>query len=93
MPDVYRAKEPFAYTDKQGVPRSVCVGDLISGDDPNFKGKEGLYELVQVAAARLAASTETASAAPGERRSRAKRQADHQPKPASAPEPKQETEQ
>lgn len=97
MSEIYRATEPFAYTDKQGVPRSVCVGDLMSGDDPNFKGKEGLYELVQVAAAR-ASKTETTSAGPGESRSRSKRlgraKADPDPTPAEpeAPETPAETE-
>lgn len=70
---VFRAREAFAYTDKQGVPRVIRPGDLVSSDDPNFKGKEHLFETVEVAAARAAgvetATVETTTAEPGERRS------------------------
>ena len=85
MPDIFRATQAFAFTDKSGTPRSICAGDLISADDPNFKGKEHLFEPVEVAAAR-AVKTETASAAPGELRTRsvAKKA------PAKAAEPKPE---
>ncbi len=67
MADVYRAREAFAYTDKQGVPRVVTAGHLMSSNDPDFKGKEHLFEPVEVAAARVA-SVEQATAAPGEMR-------------------------
>jgi hypothetical protein len=69
MPDVYRAKEPFAFTDKNGVPRSIVPGDLMTGGDPNLKGREHLFERVEVAAARAVNVVEDASAAPGELRS------------------------
>lgn len=65
---VYRAREAFAFTDKQGVPRVVTAGHLMSDDDPNFKGKEKLFEPVEVAAAR-AAGVEEATAEPGALRS------------------------
>lgn len=64
----YRAKEPFAFTDVNGVPRSVVPGDLFDGDDPNLKGKLGLFEPVE-AAAKRAAGVEDASAEPGSLRS------------------------
>lgn len=73
MAEVFRAREAFAYTDKQGVPRVVAPGHLMSSNDPNFKGKEHLFEPVEVAAAREAHTTdsnvETATAEPGARRS------------------------
>lgn len=69
MPDVYRAKEPFAFTDKNGVPRSIVPGDLMTAGDPNLKGREHLFERVEVAAARATNVVEDASAAPGELRS------------------------
>lgn len=75
---IHRAIEAFAYGDKSGVPRSVAPGDLMSSDDPNFKGREHLFEKVEVAADRQSAeptkppkppTVETATAEPGERRS------------------------
>lgn len=64
---VVRAKEPFAYTDTNGVPRTVCTGDLFTDSDPCVKKRPHLFEAVEVAAARGASrATETASAAPGE---------------------------
>lgn len=69
MADVFRAREAFAYTDKQGVPRVVSPGFLISSDDPNYKGKEHLFEPVEAAAARSAGAVEEATAEPGVPRS------------------------
>lgn len=80
MTEIFRATQAFAFTDKNGTPRSVCAGDLFSSDDPDYKGKEHLFETVEVAAARASKAatgkattskaTETASAAPGEQRAR-----------------------
>jgi hypothetical protein len=66
---VYRAKEPFAYTSKSGVPRSIVPGDLMFDGDPDLKGREHLFERVEDAAARTKSVVEDASAAPGELRS------------------------
>lgn len=66
---IVRAKEPFAYTDATGVPRIVNPGQLFDADDPAVAKRANLFEPVEVAAARTAAATETASAAPGEARS------------------------
>ncbi|MCH9728387.1 MAG: hypothetical protein K0U84_01665 [Actinomycetia bacterium] len=60
---VVRAKEPFAYTDTNGVPRTVRTGDLFNDNDPCVRKRPHLFETVEVAASR---ATETASAAPGE---------------------------
>jgi hypothetical protein len=65
MPDYYRVKEAFAYGNAVASP-----GQLWSGDNPDLKGREHLFEPVEVAAAR---STETATAGPGESRTRSKR--------------------
>ena len=68
---VLRAKEPFAYTDVTGVPRTVRTGDLFDSADPCVGKYPNLFETVEVAVARsVPAGTETASAAPGEVRSR-----------------------
>ena len=68
MAQVYRAREAFAFNDKQGVPRVVNAGALMSSNDPNFKGKEHLFEPVEFAAAR-ASGVEDATAEPGALRS------------------------
>lgn len=70
MPTV-RAKEPFSY-DADGYSHNVAAGALFDSEDPAVKKRAHLFEAVEVAAARRAAavSTETASAAPGERRTR-----------------------
>jgi hypothetical protein len=52
------------------VPRNFAPGDLIASDDPGFKGREHLFQPVEVAAY---GRTETATSAPGETRSRTKR--------------------
>lgn len=94
MADVYRARSAFAFTDKQGVPRVITVGHLMSSDDPNFKGKEKLFEPVETAAAR-AAGVEDATAEPGAlrslstpRRGRGRKSAfTEEPAPEPTPEP------
>lgn len=67
MPEVFLAIEPFTFTSRGGVPRNIRTGDPISSDDPDFKGREHLFEPALASANR---ATETASAAPGERRNR-----------------------
>ena len=64
---IVRAVEPFAYTDAAGVPRVVSPGQLFETTDPCVIKRPHLFERVEVAAAR---ATETATAAPGETRSR-----------------------
>jgi hypothetical protein len=68
MAEIYRAKEAFAFDGKDGVPQVVRPGDLMSDGDPNFKGKEQLFEKVEVAAQRAVdrpkGKTEEATAKP-----------------------------
>ncbi len=71
---VYRAKEGFSYDDKDGVPRIVVAGSLISDSDPGFKGRESLFEpveehVVAESARRRGKPVEDASAEPNARRS------------------------
>ena len=66
---IFSAKEAFTF-DQGGVPRFFSAGSLVSDDDPGFKGREHLFEPVGVTAATRAATTETATAGPGETRSR-----------------------
>jgi hypothetical protein len=71
---VYRAKESFAYDDKDGVPRIVTPGMLLSDNDPGFKGRESLFEpveehVVAETARRRGKSVEDATAEPNTRRS------------------------
>lgn len=71
---VLRAREAFACADAQGTPRVVRPGDLFDSDDALVVGREGLFEPVEVATQRaesVVAGTgvESATAAPGERRS------------------------
>jgi len=66
---IIRVREAFAAYDKtQKALRSFCPGDLFSSDDPVVKGKEHLFEPVEVAAARNA-GVEDATAEPGALRS------------------------
>lgn len=64
---IVRAKEPFAYTDSTGVPRIVNPGQLFDANDPCVLKRQSLFEPVEVAVAR---ASETATAVPGEARSR-----------------------
>lgn len=69
-----RARESFAFTDKNGIPRVVSAGQEVYADDPNVKGREHLFEAGDARLQRAAnLATETASAAPGERRIRSRR--------------------
>lgn len=70
---VLRVSEAFS-TDVDGVPRVYPAGTLIDSKDPVAKGRERFFAKVEDYVARSNASnagaTETATAAPGERRSR-----------------------
>lgn len=77
---IYAAKEAFTF-DQDGVPRFFASGTLVSDDDPGFKGREHLFQAVEVAAAARAAATETAAAAPGEHRSRTRGRRGPEPTP------------
>lgn len=83
MPTV-RAKEPFSY-DADGYSHNVAAGALFDSEDPAVRKRAHLFEPVEVAAARRAAavSTETASAAPGERRVRTRSHKAESPKEES----------
>lgn len=76
---IVRATQPFAFTDTAGVPRVVRAGDLYDETDPNVKGRENLFEPVETAASRTAAVVETATAAPGEKRSLSRRKTIKEP--------------
>lgn len=79
---IFRAKQPFAYTDATGVPRTVRAGDLFDSGDACLKGRDHLFEPVEVGAERRRATVEDATAAPGEKRSISA------PKPAKKAAPK-----
>jgi len=81
---IYRVKEPFSYTDDRGVPRVMRVGDLVTvGHDAYREKWAHLYEPVAEAAERDASpGTETATAAPGEKRSLSLPDTARQPKTA-----------
>lgn len=65
-----RVKEAHSF-DHQGVPVTMRVGALVADDDPRVKGRERFYEPADTAAAReTGPRSETATAAPGERRTR-----------------------
>ncbi|GLW32270.1 hypothetical protein [Actinoplanes regularis] len=76
---VLRVKESFSY-DRDGVPLVMRAGDLVPDDDPCVAGREVHFELVEDVASRTSTSAvETATAAPGERRSVAKPAAQGKP--------------
>ena len=66
-----RAREPFSFNDINGVPRAVSAGDLFDSADRNVKGREHLFEPVEVDIdrRRKATSVEDATAEPGAKRS------------------------
>jgi hypothetical protein len=72
---IFSANQPFTFTGKNGVPRVITPGVLMSDDDPDYKGKEQFFEPIEVAAARPALSAsgrggvEDASAEPNTKRS------------------------
>lgn len=80
MADIYKANQAFAFTGKSGVPRVFAPGTEISSDDPDFKGKEHLFERVGAGLDRARrvlsgdrGAVETATAEPGEKRTRSRR--------------------
>lgn len=72
---VFRVKEPFSF-DVDGVPVTVKRGALLEEGHPWVAGHEQYMEPAEDAAQRSAGTTpqavETATAAPGERRTRGK---------------------
>lgn len=73
MAETLRAKESFSY-DVKGTPVAVRVGELRPAGHADVKGREHLFEAVEVAAERqrtrgaFTSSVEKATAGPGERR-------------------------
>jgi hypothetical protein len=92
---VYRVLEAFSF-DEGGRPWVMRKGDLVTPSHPAFAGREGLLERVDddvvrrqtmsVSAANNVRATETASAAPGQRRAVSSPPAPEPPSPP-APEP------
>lgn len=76
---IYRCREAFTFTDAQGVPRVITAGALVDSDNPDYAKRLQFFEPVEAAAARNTV-TETATAAPGEIRTRGRR-IKHQPTP------------
>lgn len=66
-----RAREAFSYNDINGVPHNVAPGDLFDSADRNVKGREHLFETVEIAVdrRRKATGVEDATAEPGAKRS------------------------
>jgi len=63
-----RCKEPFA-ADVDGIPRVVPAGTLIDSSDPIVKGRDHLFEPIDVFMSSKAPQVEQATAGPGEKRS------------------------
>lgn len=86
---VLRAREAFACSDAQGTPRVVRPGDLFDSTDPLVTGRETLFEPVEVATQRSEAvvaggsGVESATAAPGEKRSVSPKVSTPEPKTAA----------
>lgn len=69
---VWRVKESYSY-DHVGVPTTVRAGTLLGDEDPRAVGREQYLERAEDAATRTAetrTAVETATAAPGEHRTR-----------------------
>lgn len=70
----HAARESFSFTSTDGMPRFFGTGDLCDDTDPDFRGREHLFQPVEEAAAtahnrrggRGVRAMETATAAPGE---------------------------
>lgn len=70
----HAARESFSFTSIDGMPRFFGTGDLVDDTDPDFRGREHLFQPVEEAAAvahnrrglHPSRSMETATAAPGE---------------------------
>lgn len=73
MAEMFRAREAFAYTDKDGAVRVISPGILMSDSDPGYRGRERLFEPVHVsvekAEARRTGRVEDTSAEPNTKRS------------------------
>lgn len=65
----YRAKQSFAFTGRNGVERVILKGTVINGRDPDYKGREHLFELVTDRPGLRRSAVEDASAEPGALRS------------------------
>ena len=70
---IVEAREPFSVNLPDGTPVTVGRGDRFYADDPVVAGREHLFGELTVRTSRpagpgTAAAAETASAAPGERR-------------------------
>ncbi len=66
---ILRVREPFS-VDQGGCHRTLRAGDLVDESDPVVtSGRRQFFEPVEVAATREQTRVESASAAPGERRS------------------------
>lgn len=63
-----RVKMPFACT-YRGVQEVFAVDRLVDSSDPVVKGRESFFETVEAAASRMSAGIESATQAPGEKRS------------------------
>jgi hypothetical protein len=68
LAQLFEAREAFSPNPQ----RVINAGEVVSSDDPDYQGREHLFKPVTAAAPRNTGSTgsETASAAPGERRVR-----------------------
>lgn len=83
---LYSANQAFTFTSKNGVPRVITKGVLMDDSDPDFKGRESLFERVEVAAERPAKQAsgrgvEEATAEPNTKRSISTVSAKHEDKP------------
>lgn len=72
---VLRVKESFSFN-HQGMPVVLRTGQLVEDGHPYVKGHESLFELAETSNTAITRATaqaeETATAAPGERRSMAR---------------------
>ena len=67
---VLRCIAPFAYSERNGVQRVLSAGDVVDSTDPAIKGRESMFEPVEVTAERVTGiAVEQATSAPGEKRS------------------------
>lgn len=66
---ILRVKDAFA-VDQGGFHRVLRPGDILEDTDPVVKGREAFFEPVEAQAVRERRRVETASAAPGEKRTR-----------------------
>lgn len=75
-----RAKEPFGYALPSGYLQNVGAGELFDSDDPCVRKRPQFFEPVEAVTARKAGrAVETASAGPGERRTRGRPPKNPQP--------------